>query len=212
MRNDCRLMTSAKKSDPMEAELAQDGTAQVRHRMANTLQLLSALGRMRGQKAADAETRRQLLWMSDAVGSLGALDRHRQGLFVDFAAYLDEMTPIWRRRHGGTAQLQLNVQPILVSDTTASTLALVTQELVGNALAHGFSNNRPGQVNVRLTRRNDTRCELIVSDDGQGFDPASPLACERFGLWFVRSLAAQVRGEFTVISEDGTTARLVFSG
>ncbi len=205
-------MTGAKKSDPMVSELAHDSAAQVRHRMANTLQLLSALGRMRGQKAPDPETRRQLLWMSDAVGSLGALDRHRQGLFVDFSAYLDEMAPIWRRRHGGAAQLRLSVQPILVSDTTASTLALVTQELVGNALAHAFPEDRPGRVDVRLNRLNDTRCELIISDDGTGFDPASPSARERFGLWFVRSLAAQVRGEFTVMSQDGSTAKLVFSG
>ena len=204
-------MTGAKKANPLALELAQDSVAQVRHRTANTLQLLSARGRMRGQKAADAETRRQLLWMSDAVGSLGALDRHRQGAFVDFAAYLDEMAPIWRRRHGGVAQLGLDVQSILVSDTTASTLALVTQELVGNALAHAFPDSRVGRVDVRLTRLNDTRCELIVCDDGQGFDPASPSARERFGLWFVRSLAAQVRGEFTVITEGGITARLVFS-
>jgi len=65
-------------------------------------------------------------------------------------------------------------------------------------------------VDVRLSRLPDGRCELVVADDGQGFDPNSPAGRERFGLWFVRSLAAQVRGEFTITSSNGVVARLVF--
>lgn len=193
---------------------ATDGraTSEMRHRMANTFQLLSALARMRSQRAAEPEARRQLVWMADAIGSLGALERHRTAQGVDFAAYLDEMAPVWRRRHGSrTAEVLVNTEPFLAPDSAASTLALITQELIGNALAHGYTDDRPGRVAVSLGRRPDGRCELSVVDDGAGFDPASPGARERFGLWFVRSLAAQVRGEFTLTASPGCTARLVFT-
>jgi two-component sensor histidine kinase len=206
-------MTAAepKRNDTVVAD--EETASQLRHRMANTLQLLSAMARMRGQRAQEPEIRRQLLWMADAVGSLGALERRRQDGRVDFAAYLEEMAPIWRRRHGnGKAQLIISAEPIMVDDTAASTLALITQELVGNALSHGFDGDRSGRVEVRLVRQSDTRCELLVQDDGQGFDPASPSSRERFGLWFVRSLAAQVRGEFSIDCDKGAAARLVFSG
>jgi two-component sensor histidine kinase len=186
--------------------------SELRHRMANTLQLLSALSRMRSQRAADPETRRQLIWMADAIGSLGALERHRTEAGVDFAAYLNEMAPVWRRRHSSRqADLIVDCAPFLAPDTAASTLALISQELIGNALAHGCFDDRPGRVDVKLARREDERCELVVSDVGPGFDPASAQGRERFGLWFVRSLAAQVRGEFSVEVRDGVTCRLVFS-
>lgn len=189
-----------------------DGRAlsELRHRMANTFQLMSALGRMRSQRSGDLEARRQLLWMADAIGSLGALERHRTSDGVDFTAYLAEMAPVWRRRHSGRqAEVRVCAIPVFAPDTAASTLALIAQELVGNALAHGYPDDRPGLVEISLTQTSDGRHDLTVTDDGQGFDPAK--ARERFGLWFVRSLAAQVRGEFTLTSRPSCTAKLVFS-
>lgn len=189
-----------------------DGRAasEMRHRMANTFQLMSALGRMRSQRSGDAEARRQLLWMADAIGSLGALERHRTAHGVDFTAYIAEMAPVWRRRHAGRqAEVRVSAIPVFAPDTAASTLALIAQELVGNALAHGYLGDRPGLVEIRLIQGPDGRHELSVTDDGQGFDPEK--ARERFGLWFVRSLAAQVRGEFTLTSQPSCTAKLVFS-
>jgi two-component sensor histidine kinase len=186
--------------------------SEMRHRMANTFQLMSALARMRGQKAGDAETRRQLVWMADAIGALGALERHRTPQGVDFTAYLTEMTPIWRRRQAGqSAEVRLAAQPVFAPDQAASTLALIIQELVGNALAHGYPDGRAGEVDVRLSNLPDRRWELVVADDGCGFDPGGSAARERFGLWFVRSLAAQVRGEFSLVSQPSCTGRLVFA-
>jgi two-component sensor histidine kinase len=139
------------------------------------------------------------------------LERHRREDGVDFAAYLEEMAPVWRRRHSArAAELVLFVEPLLVPDSAASTLAMITQELIANALAHGYPDDRPGMVEVRLSRLDEGRCELVVTDDGQGFDPASAAGRERFGLWFVRSLAAQVRGEFTLTTQPGVSGRLVF--
>jgi two-component sensor histidine kinase len=193
--------------------MGSDGGAasEIRHRMANTFQLLSALARMRSQRAPEPEVRRQLAWMADAIGSLGALERHRREDGVDFAAYLGEMAPVWRRRHTArAAELTVAVEPLLVPDAAASTLAMITQELIANALAHGFPDDRPGRVEVKLSRLEDGRCELRVADDGQGFDPAAATSGDRFGLWFVRSLAAQVRGDFTLTTSPGVVGRLVF--
>lgn len=188
---------------------AADPTSELRHRTANIFQLLGALARMRSQRAGDPEAARQLLWVADAIGSLGALERHRADGGVDFAAYLTEMAPVWRRRHGvRAAQVEVQVRPVIVPDSMASTLALIAQELVGNALVHGFPGDRPGRVLIRVADRPDGRTELAVLDDGVGLD--GPDAEDRFGLWIVRSLAAQVRGDFSLVAEDGVAAILAF--
>ncbi len=103
----------------------------------------------------------------------------------------------------------LEAEPLVVSDQAASTLALIVQELVGNALTHGVP-DAGGTVRIRLSRPDPESCELLVSDDGQGFDPASAAGRERCGLWFVRSLCAQVRGEFSIDPSAGVAARLRF--
>ena len=98
-------------------------------------------------------------------------------------------------------------------DLTAASLSddLFESEVFGHVRGAftGALADRPGLVEISLTHTSDGRHDLTVSDDGQGFDPAR--ARERFGLWFVRSLAAQVRGEFTLTSQPSCTAKLVFS-
>ncbi len=187
--------------------------AEMRHRAANTFQLISALARMRGQRTAEPEARRQLVWMAEAIGALGALERHRRDGGVDFQNYLLEMAPIWRRRQAASpTEVVVAMEPIIAPDQAASTLALIVHELVSNALAHAYPEGAPGQVEVRLSRlAGDDRYELVVKDQGRGFDPASPTGRERFGLWFVRSLAAQVRGDLKLDTQHGVTAQLAFS-
>ena len=188
---------------------AADPTSELRHRTANIFQLLGALARMRSQRAGDPEAARQLLWVADAIGSLGALERHRADGGVDFAAYLTEMAPVWRRRHGvRVAQVEVQARPVIVPDSMASTLALIAQELVSNAFIHGFPGDRAGKVLIRIADRPDGRTELAVIDDGVGFAGDAPE--DRFGLWIVRSLAAQVRGEFTLTNGGGASAVLAF--
>lgn len=183
--------------------------SEVRHRMANTMQLLAALARMRSQKSTEADSRRQLMWMADAIGSLGALEQKRKPGGVDFTAFLVDMAPIWRRRHGSRPpELVVEAEPLVVQDHAASTLGLIAQELVGNAFAHGFADGRDGKVTVRLNRRSDGRCDLCVADDGVGFDLTA--GQERFGLWLVKSLAAQVQGEFSLAGPPGISATLTF--
>jgi two-component sensor histidine kinase len=183
--------------------------AELRHRTANIFQLLSALARMRSQRAGEPEARRQLLWMADAIGSLGALERQRRAAGVDLALYLAEMAPVWRRRHGAVAaEVVVDCAALLVPDTAASTLALIAQELVGNALTHGYPDGRAGKIHLSLAPNAAGGWDLVVADDGCGFDPAA--ARERFGLWFVRSLVSQVRGELILTSQPSVTARLAF--
>ncbi|WP_304165057.1 sensor histidine kinase [Phenylobacterium aquaticum] len=189
-----------------------DPTSELRHRTANIFQLLGALARMRSQRSGNPEAARQLLWVADAIGSLGALERHRTDGGVDLGGYLNEMTPVWRRRHGAhAAQVEILAGKVIVPDSMASTLALIAQELIGNALGHGYPSGAAGRVEVRLGPRPDGRTELLVADDGVGFDPAAPESADRFGLWIVRSLSTQVRGEFELTTQAGVTARLIFA-
>lgn len=186
------------------------GVSETRHRMANHQQLLAALARLRSQRAGDPEVARQLLWMAEAISLIGVLERKRvndEG--VDLAAWLEEMIPIWRRRHGPDAsQIELHAEAIVAPDSAASTLALIAQELVLNALTHGRPRDgQAGRVVLRLVRQGD-HCVLSVSDNGPGLGVIAP--SEQFGLWLVRSLSAQVRGKLTLADADGLTARLAF--
>jgi two-component sensor histidine kinase len=184
--------------------------AETRHKIANIFQLLSTLTRMRLQRADDADSRRHLTWMLEMVSAMGALQHrlHSPGA-EDFANYLDDMAVHWRRRcEGRPIVIEVSTQPLRVSENHASALALIVNELVLNAIGHGFPNDRPGVVRIGLERFGE-RAVLSVSDDGQGYDPAAT-ETGRLGLWLVNGLSAQVRGKLAVATENGVRARLEF--
>jgi two-component sensor histidine kinase len=193
--------------------LSERQQADVRHRFANVFQLLSALTRMRIQRAQDVETKRQLTWMLDATGVLAAMQQRLLGPDPDdFAGYLRDLAPQWNRRSAGRpVEIILVVESVPVREHLISALLLIANELVSNALAHAFPSQGAGVVKVELHPLDDGRAELIVSDNGAGFSPQNPNRSS-LGLWLIRGLTDQVKGVMTTpTTEAGVTTRLEFS-
>jgi two-component sensor histidine kinase len=193
-------------------EPVTERASEVRHRTANTLQLLATLARMRGQKASDLEVRRQMVWMAEAIGALGSLERRRSPEGIDFSGYIEEMAPVWRRRQAGQpVEVLVSVDPIHVRDQAASSLALILNELVSNALTHGLQGAAVLRIQIGLVA-NDGLGRLTVTDGGIGLVADGGEVRERFGLWLARSLTSQVRGELVLLPAPGggLTAQLEF--
>ena len=84
----------------------------------------------------------------------------------------------------------------------------VAQEALNNVQKHA----RASEATVRCSVAAD-RAELVVSDDGVGFDPAS-VEGDRLGIRIMSERAAGINGTVTFQSEpgSGTTVRLVWNG
>jgi two-component sensor histidine kinase len=192
---------------------AQDSrtASEARHRLANIFQLLSTLTRMRIQRADDAEAKRQLGWMLDAIGALALLYSRQPGeASSDFSRFLGDMAPLWRRRcDGRPIALELDLQPLAVPERHESALALIAHELVVNAIAHGFPGGGPGKVKIAFGPGAGGTGVLTVGDDGCGYDRQT-VTRSRLGLWLIDGLAGQVQGEVTTTCDAGVVTQLVF--
>jgi two-component sensor histidine kinase len=190
---------------------APERQAEVRHKVANLFQLLSTLTRLRMQRAQEAQSRRELGALLEMVSALALT--HQRLLSPggeDFALCLGDMTDHWRRRCAGRPiAIELTSEPLVVHESHASALALIANELVSNALAHGFPDDRTGVIRVALERVGDDRAMLSVTDDGIGYDLAS-VDDARLGLWLIKGLAAQVRGDLSTTADNGVSCRLGF--
>jgi two-component sensor histidine kinase len=184
--------------------------SELRHRLANSFQLLQAVIRIRLRSAAEPESRRHLSWLLDVVTALGMLQQ-RIGLTgpTDFGAYLIEAASYWRRvAEDRSISLVLNVAAVQVSEAQASTLALIIHELISNCIEHAFPHGRPGSIELSLKERSDGTRELVVSDNGQGLSTRSDDE-EHQGLELVRGLAAHLGGSVAITDGDGFTVRVL---
>jgi two-component sensor histidine kinase len=94
----------------------------------------------------------------------------------------------------------------LLNDT-AMPLALITNELLTNAVKYGLNGRDSVSIRVRLTRE-DEGFLFYVEDDGPGFDLHS--IPRSSGLRLVQGLARQLRGKFEVTRATTTRCSVRF--
>jgi two-component sensor histidine kinase len=94
----------------------------------------------------------------------------------------------------------------------ATAVALILNELIQNAIEHGFRGQESGQIHVQV-RDADGQVTLVVSNDGAPLPPDfDPSKSNTLGLKIIDNLTrGTLRGKFTMVSYDGqTTATLTF--
>jgi signal transduction histidine kinase len=94
-------------------------------------------------------------------------------------------------------RVELDVVPVMeLPPARAEALVRIACEAVGNAGRHS------GAAKVRLSlRRQGSRVQLCVSDNGSGFDPEAPSGS--FGLTSMRDRASSVGGDLRISSQPG---------
>jgi len=183
--------------------------SELRHRLANSFQLLQAVIHIRLRTAVDPDSRRHLSWLLDVVTALSMLQQ-RIGFKgpTDFGAYLTEAATYWRRVCEGRAiGIVLDVSAVQVTEAEASTLALIAHELISNAIEHAFPHGQAGSIELMFHERADGIRELVVRDDGRGMPDARDNGRE--GLELVCGLAEHLGGQVELINERGVTARVL---
>lgn len=94
--------------------------------------------------------------------------------------------------------------PFAVPTEQATTVAIILNELIANAIEHGFDGRERGEIRVSAARL-DGHIALRVADDGQGLPEGFSLrASEGLGLQLVRGLVhSDLRGSFEVFAVHG---------
>ena len=147
--------------------------------------------------------------LADADAQTRAADGLREGLGENYTVALNlaSNVPAWLQGLGAQPMvlgldLQGGVHFVLQVDQKAA-----LEKRIDSYVEDVRVTLRDNRIRyTAVDRRPDHSIAVNLAADA---DPAK--ARERFGLWFVRSLAAQVRGEFTLTSQPSCTAKLLFS-
>ena len=114
------------------------------------------------------------------------------------------------RRSGATISLEVGEVPSAVSLPVKIALFRALQEGLSNVTRHGGSQAIQVTLGSRAAQRRGgpPGLELVVSDDGAGFDPAILASSEGLGLAGIREQAEILGGTFAVDSAPGAGTRL----
>ena len=121
-------------------------------------------------------------------------------------AIRDELARV-RERSGVRTSLRLRgLRGLSLTPQLEVTVFRIVREAVANAVRHGS----PSEVTVELGWRQG-RLQVVVADDGRGFDPTEPARQGSFGVTSMRERAAAAGGELELDSRPGAGTRVVLS-
>jgi two-component sensor histidine kinase len=150
---------------------------EVNHRVANSLQLVSAFVQMQASALDDATAKAALKDTQHRIAAIMAV--HRRLYTSDdveavdmqdyLAALVRELQETWSTP---TAQrrLQLHVEPIQLHTDKAVSLGVIVNELITNACKYAYTPAHDGEVRIALIRQDDNALLLSVEDDGPGMN------------------------------------------
>jgi two-component sensor histidine kinase/PAS domain-containing protein len=200
-----------------ETELkVKDATIrEVHHRVKNNLQTIASLLRIQARRSGSPETSRALREAVERISSMAVVHEQLTGSdderveFADSARVIVEM--VRSGLSGSDADITVDVEGSTgeVPAQVATSLALVTAELVHNAIEHGIGTRSTGSVHVTLRRLAD-EIKVVVRDDGRGL-PAGfdPEGSANLGLAIVKTVVEDdLKGTLTFTTGPGTTVAI----
>ncbi len=201
-----------------ELEVKSTMIQEVHHRVKNNLQNVAAVLRMQQRRAQEVETRQAL---TEAISRILSVAVIHEFLSLDESQSIN-VRDICQRIVTQTRQLMppgqqveflIEGPAIYLPSTQATASALVINELVQNALEHGYEHREKGQIKLVLTDGGDS-VKLEVCDDGEPLsDDFDIAASTSLGLQIVRSLVqSDLRGEIRLENDidRGVVATVIF--
>jgi PAS domain S-box-containing protein len=180
---------------------------EVHHRVKNNLQVITSLLRLESNRTGSGDVKSVLdemkwrirtmalvhesLYRSESYAAIG-LDTYLRQLATEvFRSLLDRGVPV---------ELQLDLKPVIVSMNMATPCGLIVNELISNALKHGFKDGRAGMVCIALQRVVGTqKIRLCVSDNGTGLPVDFQSRKEAsLGMQLVSDLTMQIGATMTI--------------
>jgi len=183
---------------------------EMRHRIANSLQLIASIILLKAGTVKSEESRLHLEDAHERILSIATVQRNldptSEGSRVPVVMYLQILCESLARSMIGSRKLisiKVSGGDGTVTSDEAIALGLLTTELVINALKHAFPKGE-GQITVTYEPK-ATGWKLSIGDDGVGLSATDTSGREGLGTSIIESLSAQLNAEVTRKSTDRGT-------
>ncbi len=190
---------------------------EVHHRVKNNLQVISSITKLQTERAeTDPKVLEVLRHSRDRIRSMAlihdSLYQNKQFSHIDLADYIDGLARNLMLSYSTSEriELELDLDPVHLNIDQAMPCGLVLNEIISNALKHGFPDGRRGTVRIGLHTQGDL-VRISVRDDGVGL----PLGFDEqrhghLGMELIRLLADQLDGTVQRASDSGVSYLITF--
>lgn len=190
---------------------------EIHHRVKNNLQVVSSLLSLQSNYIQDDAALKAINEGKDRVSSMALI---HQNLYKDgdimsietrhyFDELIDHLFDSYNIREDDIL-LQKQIESIQIDVDTMIPLGLIANELISNALKHGFKMQEKGLLTFTL-KQIDNQLYMSVKDDGIGMDKDSFLSSKSFGNKMIAAFLQKLGAELIISNDKGTNIELYIS-
>lgn len=187
--------------------------SELHHRVKNNMHMLSALLSGAAREGRNEEARTALSDMSQRVAALGAVQQllYRSNLtaIVDACEIVTTLAHSALALADGEIEHTIDCRSVRVKANLATSIALICNELLTNAIKYGRPPSGPQRIGVTLAA-DEGLVMLCVRDNGPGFEPGETRQ-RASGIGLVRGLLRQLGGNLEILTDNGTECCAKFS-
>lgn len=177
---------------------------EVNHRVANSLQLVTAFVHMQTNAVADPAAKSAL---KDTERRIQAIAQVHRRLYTSddvqsvemseyLAALLAELEETWSTP-ASPRKLKLSSEPLRLKTDRAVPVGVIVSELVSNACKYAYPPSVAGEIRIHLRRLGEDHFNLVIEDDGCGLPEDGMPRGTGVGTRLVRAMAKSLGAELT---------------
>jgi len=187
---------------------------EIHHRVKNNLQVVNSLLSLQSREVNDE---RIIGMFNDArkrVLSMAMLHERMYGSddlkHVDIHEHLKSLIENLIKSYAvdKDISLKINVKDVQMGISTLTPLGLMIIEMITNSLKYAFENKPQGIIYASLKPLEGEKYELIVGDDGIGFNEIQESSA--LGTKLIQIFTRQLNGKMKKLSKQGTFYKLIF--
>ena len=192
---------------------------EVHHRVKNNLQVISSLISLQLRPMKDAVSREALQACQARVQAISLIHtmlyQSKDYANVPFSEYARTLTGNIFSTLGtvpGCISLDLAIESVALPVDKAIPCGLILNELITNALKHGFPDSRRGTIRVELGKVGKDQFQLSVEDNGVGMPAELDIRkTQSLGMHLVSALTEQLGAEIKMSRDRGTSFKFTFA-
>lgn len=188
---------------------------EIHHRIKNNLQTVASLLRLQARRTDSQQTKKAL---SDSISRILSIAVVHEALSkeametVDICTVFNHLVEVFKdiAKDGESIDINLRCDSIMLFSRQATSLVLVVNELVHNALEHAFVGRNGGQIDIEVRKINNN-VVLKVRDNGIGFKEEKLKSSKSLGVKIVKTLVEEdLKGIIKYTIDKGTRVEVRF--
>jgi two-component sensor histidine kinase len=192
---------------------------ELHHRVKNNMQVICSLLSLQSRAVGENDVRTFSEYSQGRIRSMALVHEQlyrsprldRVGMQAYLASLVQNISQA--QSLGGVIRCEVTAGQLVLSTDQAATCGLIVNEIITNALKHAFLGAASGLISISLAQQDGGLVELVIADNGVGFESKGSVGPQGFGMQLLEMLVSQLEGDLRRVSGGtGTEFRLTFRG